>query len=206
MVSRDDKTLSIREQCRLLGISRSGLYYKPRPVSEEEKRLLNRTDELFTAHPFLGNRKLRFFLGLEGWEIGRDRMRTIMHELGLEAICPRRSLSRPGKNHFIYPYLLKGIEITRPNQVWSADITYIRLDHGFAYLMAIIDWYSRYVLSWRLSNTLDADFCVEALREALLRHGGPDIFNTDQGAQFTSEDFTGMLLRDGIKISMDGKG
>jgi putative transposase len=167
---------------------------------------MNRTDEIFTAYPFLGNRRLRFFLGLEGWEVGRDWMRTIMQKLGIEAICPKRSLSKPDKNHHIYPYLLKGVEITRSNQVWSSDITYIWLGCGFAYLMAIIDWYSRRVLSWRLSNTLDADFCIEALKESLVRHGKPDIFNTDQGAQFTSDDFVGTLLAAGVKISMDGKG
>lgn len=206
MVSWDDKIMSIRQQCGLFGISRSGLYYETRPISEEEQRLINRTDEIFTEHPYFGTRRLRLFLGKEGWEIGRDRMRTIMHTLGLEAICPRRNLSKPNKNHFIYPYLLKGLEITRPNQVWSADITYIRLGHGFAYLTAIIDWYSRYVLSWRLSNTLDADFCVAALREALVLYGKPDIFNTDQGSQFTSDEFTGELIGNGVKISMDGKG
>lgn len=205
MIDRDESKISIRGQCELLGLCRSTVYYQPMPVSEADLRLMNRTDEIFTKYPFFGSRRICAFLNLEGWEVGRDKVRSVMSELGLEAIYPRRNLSVRNQLHRVYPYLLKGVEIVRPNQVWSADITYIRLSQGFVYLVAIVDWHSRYVLSWRLSNTLDSDFCVEALEEAL-RYGRPGIFNTDQGSQFTSEVFTGLLLGSGIQISMDGKG
>lgn len=205
MISRDDKKISIRRQSGLLGLNRSTLYYKHVSVSEEYLRLMNRTDELFTKCPFFGSRRLMEHLNLEGYEVGRDKMISIMRELGLEAIYPKKNTSMRNQAHRVYPYLLKGVEIVRPDQVWSADITYVRLDRGFVYLVAVIDWYSRYVLAWRLSNTLDSDFCVEALEEAL-GYGTPEIFNTDQGSQFTSEAFTGLLLENGIQISMDGKG
>lgn len=196
---------SIRRQCEFLDLNRSSFYYQPVPVSAEELKLMNRLDEIFTMYPFFGSRKLTVQLQSEGFEVGRDHVRTLMRKMGLMAIYPKRDLSRPHPEHRIYPYLLKGLEITAPNQVWSADITYIRLSCGFMYLMAIIDWFSRYVLAWQLSNTLEADFCVEALEEALgLWH--PDIFNTDQGAQFTSEAFTAPLLARGIRISMDSRG
>jgi putative transposase len=181
------------------------VYYQPVPVSEFDLRLMNRTDEIFTKHPFFGSRKICEYLNLDGWDVGRDKVRSVMLNLGLEAIYPRRNLSKRNQAHTVYPYLLRDVDIIRPNQVWSADITYIRLSHGFVYLTAIIDWHSRYVLSWKLSNTLDSDFCVEALEEAL-GYGRPEIFNTDQGSQFTSEAFTGLLHKNGIKISMDGKG
>lgn len=202
---RDDRTFSVREQCRWLGLNRSSLYYRPIPVSAEEQVLMNRLDEIFTRYPFYGSRRLMASLQREGFPVGRDHVRTLMRTMGLAAIYPKRDLSRPHPEHRIYPYLLKDIAITVPHQVWSADITYIRLVTGFMYLVAIIDWFSRYVLSWRLSNTLEADFCVEALEEALTQ-GTPGIFNTDQGAQFTGFDFTTVLLNRGIRISMDSRG
>lgn len=207
MVSKEDGKLSLRWQSELLSLNRSTLYYQPEPVSAEDLRTMNRMDELFTQYPFFGSRRLVEYLNLEGYGVGRDRVRSLMRILGLEAIYPKakRNTSLPNHLHRIYPYLLRGVTIERPNHVWSADITYIRLHHGFVYLVAVIDWYSRCVLAWRLSNTLDSDFCVEALREALEK-GRPEIFNTDQGSQFTSEAFTGLLLQRGIQISMDGKG
>lgn len=205
MIDRDESKISIRGQCGLLGLCRSAFYYQPVPVSEVDLRLMNRVDEIFTKHPFYGARRISAFLNLEGWKVGRDKARSVMSAMGLEAIYPQHNLSMRNQMHRIYPYLLRGVEIVRPDQVWSADITYIRLSHGFVYLVAIIDWHSRYVLSWKLSNTLDSNFCVEALEEAL-EYGKPEIFNTDQGSQFTSEAFTGTLLKRGIQISMDGKG
>lgn len=163
-------------------------------------------DAQYTRTPFWGVRTMRAYLDRLGIDIGMDHTRTLLRALGLAAIYPKPNTSKPCPEHKIYPYLLKGVEVTRPNQVWSTDITYIRLTYGFCYLVAIIDWYSRAVLSWRLSNTLDAGFCIEALQEALLKYGDPEIFNTDQGAQFTSEDFTKILLERHISISMDGKG
>ncbi|MFH1767017.1 MAG: IS3 family transposase [Patescibacteria group bacterium] len=205
VISKGRDKISKRRQCELLGINRSTVYYKPAPISEFELRLQNRTDELFTAHPFFGTRRLMEYLNLDGFEVGRDKVRSVMNSLGLETVYPKKNTSIRNQMHKIYPYLLKDVEISRTNQVWSADITYIRLRHGFVYLVAIMDWYSRYVLSWRLSNTLDSNFCVEALKEAFV-YGQPEIFNTDQGCQFTSEAFTGLLLENNIKISMDGKG
>lgn len=197
--------MSIRMQSQLLGLNRSSLYYRPLPVSIEEQKLMNRLDEIFTMYPFLGSRRLMAQLQLEDFDVGRDHVRTLMRIMGLAAIYPKRSLSRRDASHKVYPYLLSGFEITSPMQVWSTDITYIRLVHGFMYLVAVIDWFSRYVLSWKLSNSLEADFCMEALEEAL-ELGSPDIFNTDQGCQFTSVNFTKILLDRKIKISMDGRG
>lgn len=205
MIDRSNDKISIRWQCGLLEINRSTLYYQPVPVSEYDLRLMNRVDEIFTMYPFYGSRRICEKLNFENWDIGRYKVRSIMRGLGLEAIYPHRNLSVRNQLHRIYPYLLRGVEIVRPNQVWSADITYVRLSHGFVYLIAVIDWYSRCVLSWKLSNTLDSDFCVDALKEAL-GHGKPEIFNTDQGSQFTSEAFTGLLIGQGIHISMDSKG
>lgn len=206
MISYDDDKISIRRQCELLDLSRSALYYEPVPVSAEELQLMNRIDEIFTKWPFMGSRKIKTLLNEEGWDVGLGHVRTLMGEMGLYAIYPKRNLSRPHPEHRIYPYLLKGTVIAAVNQVWSADITYLRLAHGFVYLMAIIDWYSRYVLAWALSNTLEADFCVRALRDAIAGYGSPAIFNTDQGAQFTSVEFTGELIANEVQISMDGKG
>jgi len=205
VVDRRHPSLSIVRQCRLLDISRSGLYYQPVGISEEDLTLMKLIDRQYLATPFYGARKIAAWLKSQGQRVNRKRVRRLMRIMGLKAIYRRPRTSKPAPGHKIYPYLLSGMKITRPNQVWAADITYIPMARGFLYLVAIIDWYSRYVLSWRLSNTLDAGFCVEALEEAL-RKGKPEIFNTDQGAQFTSETFTEILEQQGIRISMDGKG
>jgi putative transposase len=189
----------------LLDISRSGLYYQPVGISEEDLTLMKLIDRQYLSTPYYGARKIAACLKSQGHLVNRKRVRRLMRLMGLKAIYRRPRTSKPASGHKIYPYLLGGMKITRPNQVWAADITYIPMAKGFLYLVAIIDWYTRYVLSWRLSNALDASFCVEALEEAL-RKGRPDIFNTDQGAQFTSEAFTGLLEQHGIRISMDGKG
>jgi len=205
VVDRQHPSLSIVRQCSLLEISRSGLYYQPKVISEEYLILMKLIDRQHLLTPFYGARKIAACLKGHGHLVNRKRVRRLMCLMGLKAIYRRPRTSKPAPGHKIYPYLLGGMKITRPNQVWAADITYIPMARGFLYLVAIIDWYSRYVLSWRLSNTLDAGFCVEALEEAL-KKGRPDIFNTDQGAQFTSESFTGLLKQHGIRISMDGKG
>jgi putative transposase len=204
-VDRQYPSLSVKRQCQLLGISRSGLYYKPVGMSEEDISLMNLIDRQYLATPFYGARKIAAWLKSQGQRGNRKRIRRLMRIMGLKAIYRRPRTSKPAPDHKIYPYLLSGMKITRPNQVWAADITYIPMARGFLYLVAIIDWYSRYVLSWRLSNTLDAGFCVAALQEALKR-GRPEVFNTDQGSQFTGEAFTGLLVQHGISISMDGKG
>jgi putative transposase len=198
--------LSVNRQCSLLGIARSSYYYQPRPTSADELDLLNRLDRVFTEHPVYGSRRLQVMLLRKGISVGRRRIRRLMRKLGLSPVRPKRNTSRPHPGHKIYPYLLRDKTIERPNQVWSTDITYIPMRRGFLYLVAIIDWSSRRVLSWRLSNTLTAEFCVEALSEALARFGKPGIFNSDQGSQFTSETFTRVLLDHGIEISMDGRG
>jgi len=200
-----DEDMSIRSQCGLLGLSRSSYYYEAAPVSEETLELMNCIDMINTDYPFYGSRKITVALKKEGWPTGRERVQHLMRKMGIETIYPKPKLSRRRLDHAVYPYLLKGIMINRPNYVWSSDITYIRLNHGFLYLVAVIDWYSRYVLSWRLSNSLDNDFCIEALEDAL-QQGCPTIFNTDQGAQFTSKNHIDILKSKGIKISMDGKG
>jgi putative transposase len=204
MVDRRDASLSVVRQCSLLGISRSGLYYQPVGVSEEDLTFMKLIDRQYLSTPFYGARRMAAWLRKEGYEVNRKRIRRLMRVMGLRAIYRRPRTSKPVVGHRIYPYLLSGVEITRPNQVWASDITYIPMARGFLYLVVIMDWYSRYVLSWKLSDTLDADSCVEALKEALLK-GRPDIFNTDQGAQFTSEEFAGLLESQGVKISMDGK-
>jgi len=203
VVDRRYPSLSVARQCRLMDISRSGFYYQP--ISQEDLALMKMIDRQYLATPFYGARKIAAWLSSQGQRVNRKRVRRLMCLMGIKAIYRRPRTSKPAAGHKIYPYLLNGLKITRPNQVWAADITYIPMARGFLYLVTIIDWYSRYVLSWRLSNTLDADFCVEALEEAL-RKGRPDIFNTDQGAQFTSEAFTRLLGQHGIRISMDGKG
>ncbi|GAJ11409.1 unnamed protein product, partial [marine sediment metagenome] len=182
-----------------------GLYYQPAGISEEDLTFIKLIDRQYLSTPFYGARKIAAWLKSQGQRVNRKRVRRLMQLMGLRAIYRRPRISKPAPGHKIYPYLLNGMNITRPNQVWAADITYIPMAQGFLYLVAIIDWYSRYVLSWRLSNTLDAGFCVEALKEAL-KKGRPEIFNTDQGAQFTSEAFTGLLEQHGVRISMDGKG
>jgi putative transposase len=196
---------SVLRQCQLLDVSRSSLYYQPVGTSEEDLTLMGLIDRQYLATPFYGARRMAVSLKGQRYEVNRKRIRRLMRIMGLTAIYRRPRISKPAAGHKVYPYLLNGIAITRPNHVWAADITYIPMARGFLYLMVIMDWYSRYVLAWRLSNTLDTDFCVEALREALGK-GRPDIFNTDQGAQFTSEEFTGILEQHGISVSMDGKG
>lgn len=205
LIEPEHEKLSIRRQCELLNLTRSNIYYAPVKVSQETLNIMHRIDEIFTELPFYGSRRIKEALRRDGYIIGRERVQTLMRKMGLRAIYPKKKLSNKHPEHKIYPYLLGDISIIRPNQVWSTDITYIRLRHGFIYLVAIIDWFSRYVLSWRLSNSLDVSFCIEALEEALEK-GCPDIFNTDQGSQFTSNDFTGVLLNKGVEISMDGKG
>jgi len=206
MIERGEcEGLSVREQCQILELGRSSFYYDPVPVSAEDKALMDKIDEIFTKWPFLGARKISRKLKEKGLPIGRRHTGALMRLMGLEAVFPKRNLSRPHPDHPVYPYLLRGVEITRTNQVWSMDITYVKLKKGFVYLAAVIDWKSRYVLSYRLSNTLTTDFCVEALKEAL-SYGTPEIFNTDQGSQFTSQEFIEVLKKNGIQISMDGRG
>ena len=198
--------LSIRRQCEMLGVARSGVYRKPRPANDNDLEAMRRIDALFTARPFFGARRIARTLSEEGFPIERKRVRRLMRRMGIEALGPKPRTTKPAPGHKVYPYLLRDLTIERPNQVWAADITYIPLPRGFLYLVAVIDWASRAVLSWRLSNTMDASFCVAALEEALARSGKPEIFNTDQGSQFTSAAFTGALLAAGVRISMDGRG
>jgi putative transposase len=197
---------SMRRQCEILGINRSSLYYESAGPDAEDLELMRRIDEIHLELPFYGSRRMAQELRGEGLVVNRKRVQRLMRLMGIEAEAPKPNTSRPAPEHPIYPYLLRHLSISRVNQVWAADITYIPLNRGFGYLVAIIDWYSRRVLTWRLSNSLDGTFCVEALQEALERFGAPEIFNTDQGSQFTSELFTNELLRRDIKISMDGKG
>ncbi len=199
------RELSVRRQCELLGVNRSGLYYQPAGESEENLMLMRLIDEEYTRRPFYGSRRMRVWLRDHGHEVNRKRVARLMGLMGIEAVYPKPKLSQPGDGHTIYPYLLKGVEVTRVNQVWSTDITYIRMAEGFVYLVAVMDWFSRFVLSWALSVTMEVDFCVEALRRAF-RRGRPEVFNSDQGAQFTSETFTGELKARGIAVSMDGRG
>lgn len=205
LIELDNKGLSIRRQCELVGLNRSNLYYKPIEASDETIQFMHRVDEIFTEHPFYGSRRIQETLRREGVCVGRERVQWCMREMGLRAIYPKSNQSKRHPGHKIYPYLLRGKEITHPNQVWATDITYLRLRRGFVYLVAVIDWYSRYVLSWRISNAMEVSFCREALEEALEK-GSPEIFNSDQGSQFTSEDFTEILLSKEIAISMDGRG
>lgn len=197
--------ISIQRQCFLLGLARSSFYYEPAPARSENLTLLHQLDELYTEFPFFGSRKMTVLLRQQGDQINRKRVLRLMRQLGLQAIYPKPRTSQAHAGHKVYPYLLRGVAVTHVNQVWSSDITYIRMRYGFMYLVAILDWYSRYVLSWELSNSLDADFCVNALHRAL-RDDHPKIFNTDQGAQFTSTAFTGILLDAKVAISMDGRG
>ena len=202
--------MALSRQCELAGIARSTVY-APRRVVEldpdpEELTLLALIDAEYTRHPFYGSRKIRIYLRGLGYQVNRKRVQRLMRILGLAGMAPGPNTSRPHPQHQLYPYLLRGVEIERPNQVWSTDITYIRLVRGFVYLVAVIDWYSRKVLAWRVSNTLDSGFCVDCLEQALQGYGTPEIFNSDQGCQFTSETFTAVLQRQGIAISMDGRG
>ena len=205
-MDRGHSDLSIRRQCELLGLNRSGLYYEPVGENEENLRFMRLIDEQYTRTPFYGSRKMTKWLVTEGYAVNRKRISRLMAVMGIEAVYPKpKLLSQPGEGHKIYPYLLRGITVGRIDQVWSTDITYIRMAQGFVYLVAVMDWFSRYVLSWSLSLTMEIDFCMEALRSAL-RRGRPEIFNSDQGAQFTSEKFTAELVAKEIAISMDGRG
>ena len=205
MIDRDTQP-SISRQARLLGISRGSVYYKARPVSDANLLLMRRIDELHLEYPFAGSRMLCGLLKQDGHEVGRPHVATLMKRMGIEALYRKPNTSKPTPGHKIYPYLLRKLPITRPNQVWAMDITYIPMARGFIYLAAVLDWFTRRVLAWRVSITLEADFCIEAVEEALRRHGQPEIFNTDQGSQFTSTDFIKVLASREIKISMDGKG
>ena len=198
--------LSIRNQCKLLDLQRSTYYYQPQGESEYNLELMRVIDELFTNLPFLGSRQMRMMLVDTGHQVGRGRVRRLMRKMGLMAVFHKPRTSTPHPEHKIYPYLLRKVPIVRPNQVWCADITYIPMKRGFLYLVTVMDWYSRAVLSWRLSNTMDSDFCVAALEDAINRYGIPEIFNTDQGSQFTSYEFTKTLRDAGVRISMDGRG
>ena len=198
--------LPIAKQAEELEIGRSTVYYRPRPVSDADLMLMRRIDELHLNYPFAGSRMLRDMLSQQGFEVGRRHVRTLMRQMAIEAIYRRPNTSKPAPGHRIYSYLLRGLAITRPNQVWAMDITYIPMARGFVYLAAVVDWFSRRVLAWKLSITMDVSFCIEALEEALSNYGKPEIFNTYQGSQFTSEAFTGRLKKEGIQISMDGKG
>jgi putative transposase len=205
LVERVHPEISVRRQCELLGINRSGLYYEPVGESEENLLLMRLLDEQYTRTPFYGSRKMTEWLASVGHRVNRKRVVRLMELLGVKAVYPKPKLSQPGEGHRIYPYLLRGVTVERVNQVWSTDITYIRMAQGFLYLVAVMDWFSRYVLSWSLSLTMEVEFCVEALKRAL-RRGLPEIFNSDQGSQFTSEKFTGELTGRQIAISMDGRG
>ena len=198
--------LALTRQAERLTLSRSSLYYEPRPVPEADLAIMRRIDELHLDYPFAGSRMLRDLLRGEGIAIGREHVRTLMKRMGIEAIYRRPNTSKPAPGHKIYPYLLRNLAIVRPNQVWAMDITYIPMARGFVYLAAVVDWFSRRVLAWRVSITLEVEFCLEAVSEALARYGKPDIFNTDQGSQFTSMPFTSLLLDHKIAISMDGRG
>ncbi len=198
--------LPITRQAAVLRISRGSVYYLPPPVSDTDLAIMRRLDRLHLEFPFAGSRMLRSLLAADGCRLGRRHVKTLMRRMGIEALYRRPRTTKPEPGHKIYPYLLRGMAVTRPNQVWAMDITYIPMARGFVYLAVVLDWFSRRVLSWRLSITMEAAFCVETLEEALARHGKPDIFNTDQGSQFTSQAFTGALADNGIAISMDGKG
>ena len=205
VVDPDDQKISLAHQCRLLGLNRSSYYLKLTEETAYNLKLMNLIDQEYTAHPFYGSRRMLAWLRDQGYRVNRKRVQRLMQTMGLEAIYPKPNLSKADKGHKKYPYLLRGVKAGFPGHIWSTDITYIKLAGGFAYCTAIIDWYSRYVISWRVSNTIDCSFCLEALEEAL-ENGKPEIFNTDQGVQFTSIAFTSMLERSSIRISMDGRG
>ena len=205
MIDRGHELALIR-QAKLLKLSRSSVYYRPRPVSPADLAIMRRIDELHLDYPFAGSRMLRDLLRGEGIAIGRQRVARMMKRMGIEALYRRPNTSKPAPGHKIYPYLLRGLAVDRPNQVWAMDITYIPMARGFVYLTAVVDWFSRRVLAWRVSITMEVEFCLEAVEEAVAKHGRPEIFNTDQGSQFTSVDFTGLLLDNAIAISMDGRG
>ncbi len=198
--------LPISKQAKAVGISRGSIYYLPRPVSNEDLGLMRRIDRLHLEYPFAGSRMLRDMLKLEGFKVGRTHVSTLMKRMGIEALYRKPRTTKPRKGHKVYPYLLRNLKIDRPNQVWAMDITYIPMARGFVYLAAVVDWYTRRVLSWRISVTMDVYFCLEAVEEAIQRYGAPEVMNTDQGSQFTSRTFVGMMKENEIRISMDGKG
>jgi putative transposase len=209
LLDPEHQNISLRRQCELLGLNRSNIYYRPREGSSEKRKLLRLIDEIYTRSPFFGARRIAVVLNRMnlGFAVDRKRVGRLMEEMGIEALYPKPKLSRSAKEHVKYPYLLKGVEIKRTNQVWGTDITYIPTKKGHVYLMAIMDWYSRYVVSWELSNSLEAYFCVVALKRSLQRYGHPDIFNSDQGSQFTGEEFQNILQASGrVRVSMDGRG
>ena len=205
MIDREHE-LCVTRQAKLVGIARSTVYYLPRPVSAVDLALMKQIDALHTEFPFAGSRMLRRLLAANGSKVGRRHVKTLMRRMGIEALYRKPRTTKPAPGHRIFPYLLRGLEITRPNQVWAMDITYVPMAKGFVYLAVVLDWFSRRVLSWRLSITMEAAFCIEALEEALARHGKPEIVNTDQGSQFTCEAFTSVLASNDVRISMDGKG
>lgn len=206
MVDRDCSNLSVTRQCDLLLINKSTYYYKPQGLTERDLEIMKIIDEIYTEHPYFGARRMSKHLVSFGINIGRKSVSRYYRIMAIEAIYPKMNISKRNQAHKIYPYLLKGVEITKVNQVWSTDITYIRMAQGFVYLVAIIDWYSRYILSWKVSISLESDFCIEALQDAIEKYGQPEIFNTDQGSQFTSQNFIRELVKHEIRISMDGKG
>lgn len=205
MINRNH-SLSLVKQCNTLALARSGLYYHPKPDSDTDLKLMRLIDEIHLKRPFLGSRRITDALHILKYRVNHKRVQRLMRKMGIQAIYPKPNLSKRNTQHKVYPYLLRGLETNRPNQVWATDITYIPMNKGFVYLTVILDWYSRRILSWRLSNSLDSSFCVDALEEALYRYGKPEIFNSDQGSQFTSEAFTDVLKVHDIRISMDGKG
>ena len=205
MIDRNHR-LALTKQAALLGLSRGSVYYEPVPVSDTDLALMRRLDELHLEFPFAGARMLRGLLAAEGSKVGRRHVTTLMRRMGIEAIYRRPNTSKPAPGHRIYPYLLRGLTINRPNHVWATDISYIPMARGFVYLTAVMDWFTRRILAWRLSNTMEASFCIDAVEQAIAKYGCPQIFNTDQGSQFTSAEFTSVLINNGISISMDGKG
>ena len=205
MIDRKEQ-LAVARQCELADLPRSSAYYKPLGMSGQTLELMRLIDEIYTRFPYFGSRQMRRILRAMGREVGRRRVRRLMRLMGLEALCPKPNLSKPAPGHKIYPYLMRGLNINRANQAWCADITYIRLNGGFVYLVAIMDWYSRKILSWELSNSMEASFCVKALLQAIALYGPPEVMNTDQGSQFTGDDWITVLKNHHIKISMDGKG
>ena len=206
MISNNCKNLSIARQCDLLLVNKSTYYYKAKGLTQRDLEIMKMIDEIYTERPYFGARRMSKYLAPYGITIGRKAVSRYYRIMAIEAVYPKMNLSKRNQAHKIYPYLLRGVEITRVNQVWSTDITYIRMAQGFVYLVAVIDWFSRYILSWKISISLDADFCIAALEDAIEKHGQPEIFNTDQGSQFTSKDFITVLKEHKIKISMDGKG
>jgi putative transposase len=206
MIEPSNQQLSISRQCEIMGVSRSSYYYQPKPISQEDMELMRKIDELYLQNPSSGSRTISRQLERQGIIVNRKKVQRLMRLMGIEAVYPKPRTSRPHPEHKVYPYLLRGLTINGPNQVWATDITFLPMAKGFMFLVAIMDWHSRKILSWRISNTLETAFCIDALKEALSRYGAPEIFNTDQGAQFTSNAFTKVLIDNKVAISMDGRG